>query len=203
LCELERNRPALVVLEAELRRDFGYAGPIRLVTVGPDALPDDFYDCTCVVAATNAAEVTDVDRLLPGTLLFDDSAPACFSADKAVRRLRDRGDLLFTVSDQLRAPQPLDQVAYVPAVLHDLFGGRVLEWLAGHDPHHITGCVLSSLLTASDVRLPASVGLPELADCLQADDALTRLGFGAAELHAEGTTLAAADVARFRSRFGR
>ena len=47
-------------------------------------MPPDVYEASFVVGATNAPDILDVDRLQPGTLIVDDSAPHCFRSDKAL-----------------------------------------------------------------------------------------------------------------------
>jgi hypothetical protein len=76
-----------------------------------------------------------------------------------------------------------------------LFGSR--------DPHHITGCVLSSLLAACDPALAPTVGRIELDTARRHYAALGRLGFRAATPHCEGCTLPRSYIAAFRARFGR
>src|SRR5207237_573753 len=101
-----------------------------------------------------------------GTLLVDDSSPHCFRLDRAVRRLRERQDVLFTEGGMLRAPRPLRQLLYVPAELERFVRDVPAELFANYDPHHITGCVLSSLLSARRAELPPTVGLVGPGTCL-------------------------------------
>jgi hypothetical protein len=73
--------------------------------------------------------------------------------------------------------------------------------LGNFDPHNITGCVLSSLLSARREELPPTVGLVGPGECLDHHQALERLGFQSA-LHCEGYTPDEGDLAGFRRRFG-
>jgi hypothetical protein len=122
--------------------------------------------------------------------------------DRAVRRLRERQDILFTEGGMLRAPRPLKQVLYVPADLEQIMPTIPAELIGNYDPQHITGCVLSSLLSACRSDLPPTVGLVEPRECLDHYQALERLGFRAA-LHCEGGTLDEEGIRDFRRRFGR
>jgi acyl carrier protein len=102
LCDVYGKHDALVTLRREVR-GLGYAGPVHLCEAR-GAVPEDVYEATLVIGATNAPDILDADRLRPGTLVVDDSAPHCFRPDKAFRRLRDHGDLLFTEGGTLRRP---------------------------------------------------------------------------------------------------
>lgn len=74
--------------------------------------------------------------------------------------------------------------------------------IGNYNPQHITGCVLSSLLSACRADLPPTVGLVGSRVCLDHYQALEQLGFQAA-LHCEGYTLDEAGIRDFRRRFGR
>src|SRR5262249_53125217 len=116
LCDVYSRREALLGLRRELTEDLGYRGPVHVLEAR-GTVPPGLYESSLLVGATNVPDILDVDRLAPGTLLVDDSSPHCFRLDRAVRRLRERQDLLFTEGGLLRAPQPLRQVLYVPADL--------------------------------------------------------------------------------------
>jgi hypothetical protein len=73
---------------------------------------------------------------------------------------------------------------------------------ANYDPHHITGCVLSGLLSALRADLPPTVGLVNPQACLEHYRALERLGFQAASLHCDGYAVDGDSVREFRRRFG-
>jgi amino acid adenylation domain-containing protein len=202
LCEVPRKRAELEALRREIVEQFGYRRPVRLLTAESKELPEDFYDASCVIAATNARDLIDIARLQPGTLLFDDSAPTCFSTEAALRRLNESCDILFTVSDQMRAPVPMEQTIYLPPMFETFFASRKLELLARYDPHQITGCVFSSILSARHEHLPPTIGLTTLDDCLRHDEMLMQLGFQSAKLHVEETPLDREAIERFRARFG-
>jgi hypothetical protein len=201
LCDVYGKRETLAALRNELR-DLGYAGPVHL-SEARGAVPADVYEATLIVGATNAPDILDVDRLLPGTLIVDDSAPHCFRPDKAFRRLREAGDLLFTEGGTLAAPKPIHHTVYLPPALEFIARSvprHVLPIVT--DPTQITGCIVSSLLSTQFAQLPPTVGLVEPAAAVAHYETLTELGFDAAPLHCESTMLDAGAVAAFRARFG-
>jgi hypothetical protein len=201
LCDVYGKRDVLTALRREIR-DLGYRGPIH-VTEARGAVPPDIYEATLVVGATNAPDILDVDRLLPGTLIVDDSAPHCFRADKAFRRLRDQGDIMFTEGGTLAAPQPLQQTVFLPPALELVARSVPRDVLPiVSDPTQITGCIISSLLTTRFANLPPTVGLVEPATAVAHYEKLTELGFDAAPLHCESVVLDPETIAAFRIRFG-
>jgi acyl carrier protein len=201
LCDVYSKRDALLALRREIVEDQGNRGAVQLLEAR-GAVPPELYESTLIVGATNVPDILDVDRLRPGTLVVDDSAPHCFRVDRALRRLRERNDVLFTEGGMLCAPSPLERMLYVPADLEKVMPTLPAELFANYDPRHITGCVLSSLLSARDEALPPSLGLVGPTTCLDHYRALERLGFEAADLHCENNGLEEDAIERFRHRFG-
>jgi predicted amino acid dehydrogenase len=202
LCDVYSKRAALLDLRRELTEELGYRGPVQVLEAR-GTVPPELYESSLLVGATNVPDILDVDRLAPGTLLVDDSSPHCFRLDRAVRRLRERQDILFTEGGLLRAPQPLRQVIYLPAELEQVAQAVPAELFANYDSHHITGCVLSGLLSAHREDLPPTVGLAGLPACLAHYEAVTALGFRAAALHCESFAVEETTVRNFRQQFGR
>jgi amino acid adenylation domain-containing protein len=201
LCDVYNKRDALHELRREVVEELDYRGPVHVLEAR-GGVPAELYESSLLIGATNVPDILDVDQLAPGTLLVDDSSPHCFRVDRAVRRLHERQDVLFTEGGMLRAPRPLRQVLYVPADLEQIVPTIPAEAIGNYDPQHITGCVLSSLLSARQADLPPTIGLVGPQACLDHYQALERLGFRAA-LHCEGGTLDEAGVRDFRCRFGR
>jgi amino acid adenylation domain-containing protein len=201
LCDVYGKQDALDRLRREARA-LGYAGAVHLCEAR-GAVPANIYDATLIVGATNAPDIVDVDRLRPGTLLVDDSAPHCFRADKAFRRLRDAGDILFTEGGTLASPTPLRQVVFLPPALELVARAVPRDVLpVVTDPTQITGCIMSSLLSTRYADLPPTIGLVAADEAVAHYDRLTSLGFDAAPLHCESVMLDSALVAAFRERFG-
>lgn len=200
LCDLFSKRKALEDLAQQLRTA-SYNGPIRIVETR-EGLPDEIYNATLYVGAVNVPDILDVDRLPAGALLVDDSAPHCFRTDKALRRLRIRGDILFTEGGTLWAPEPIRQLVHMPEELEPLARTLPQDILPVHDPRQITGCIVSGLLATRFEHLKPTVGQISPADALSHFRSLAELGFRASPLHCDGYLAAREDVARFRDRFG-
>jgi amino acid adenylation domain-containing protein len=202
LCDVYSKREALLELRRELIEPLGFRGPVHVLE-SRGTVPPELYTSSLLVGATNVPDILNVDRLAPGTVLVDDSSPHCFRLGQAIRRLRAQQDILFTDGGMLRAPWPLRQTIYLPSSLEQFVQTVPAEMFAGHDPHHITGCVLSGLLSAQQRGPSPTVGLPTLPACLAHYEVVTELGFQAAALHCDGFTLDERTVQAFRRQFGR
>jgi non-ribosomal peptide synthetase component F/predicted amino acid dehydrogenase len=170
LCDAPGSSSRLAELERFLRsRD--YRGAIDVAEATP-AVPDPVYEASVIVEATSVPGVVDVDRLLPGTILVDDSFPASFDTARAVARMRDRADVLIVGGDTLRIG-PTARVVYVPAV-----GAAFRDRIAARLPQdEIAGCQLESLLRAVDPTLPITRGLVTLDGARAYLTAVEKAGF--------------------------
>jgi hypothetical protein len=202
LCDLYEKGGKMQALEERIRVLHGFSGRVRVIA-SDRKVPEDFHMASLIVAATNAAEILSVERLRPGTLIVDDSAPHCFATADAIRRLEERKDLLFTEGGMLQLREPVQQLRYVDTVLESAVDARALGYYQDSNPRIITGCVLSALLSAQLEGLPTTLGgAPELAECRAHHEALSHLGAEAAPLHCESYLIPAEIIADFRERHG-
>jgi hypothetical protein len=201
LCDVYGKQETLESLQRELVDDLGYRGEVRLLASGQE-VPAEFYEASLVVGATNAAEVLDIGRVAPGTIVVDDSAPHAFSSDEALRRFTERADILVTEGGMLLAPEPLPLRAYVPDELEPWLRAGLTWLVAQTDPRLITGCVLSGLLSARYAHLVPTIGLIDRRTALDHYETLDALGFRTPDLQLGGTVLDPRVIAEFRSRYG-
>lgn len=200
LCDLAVRHEHLYAIQETIIHQYGYRGPVRVLE-SHSQVPAAIYEASMIVGATNVPDVVDVDRLQPGTMLVDDSAPHCFNSAMAIERLSFHKDILFTEGGVLRAPQPFHHVRYVPRAIEEAMS--LLRAIDLIDPHEITGCMLSSTLTTSIEHLTPTIGLVDGSSCVHHYEALEGLGYQAGGLRCGGMTLAEASIRAFRSRFGR
>ncbi len=196
LCDLYSKRAALEAIRREILADFGFAGNVYVLEARQQ-LPPEFYTATLILGATNTADVLDIARVPPGTLIVDDSSPHCFAPARAIQRWQQYGDILFTEGGVVKSPHPIHEISYLPKALVDVFSGY-----ARRNPFDITGCVLSGLLSARCDDLAPTVGSVAVEDSVKHYHALKALGFQAADFHSEQYTLEAELVHDFRRRFG-
>jgi hypothetical protein len=201
LCDVYEKRDALERIRQTLVHDFRYRGMVHVASSHATSVPAELYDATLIVGATNVPDILDVDRLAPGTLIVDDSAPHCFAVDDALRRLRDSGDVLFTEGGVLRMPQASGAVRYLPRVAARTANPEYLEWFAEYDPMHLAGCMLSGLLSACFDDLEPTVGPIGDDACFRHHERLARLELRAADLQCMGHLLPEESIRSFRERF--
>ncbi len=78
----------------------------------------------------NHSEALDVDRIRPGPLVVDDSAPHCFPIEKALRRAMERRDVLFAEAGLLTSMIPMERTAYVPPLASGIGDSWRRPWRA-------------------------------------------------------------------------
>jgi amino acid adenylation domain-containing protein len=201
LCDVYSKQETLESLRRELVDDLGYRGDVRLLASRQE-VPDEFYEAGLIVGATNVADILDIARVAPGTILVDDSAPHCFRPDEAFRRLEEKGDILVSEGGVLLAPEPLPLRAYVPDEIEPWLQAGLVHLVAQTDPRLITGCVLSGLLSARFDHLTPTLGLIDRRTALDHYETLDALGFQAPDLQLGGTPLDARMIRDFHSRYG-
>ncbi|WP_432251757.1 non-ribosomal peptide synthetase [Streptomyces sp. HNM1019] len=200
LCDLYSRRTHLEEIRATVRSV--YDGPVDIAESTDGSVPDRVYGASLIVAATNVPDVLDVDRLPVGCLVIDDSAPHCFDPDRAWRRLRHDADLLCVEGGELRSPEPVTELRYVPSWVRRRDDAATIRGWFEQDPYAIGGCVLSSLLTAEFEEMPATVGVAGVEAAERSHALLRRLGFTATRAQLEDTTLPAELIEGFRARHG-
>jgi hypothetical protein len=201
LCDVYSKLESLHGLRRELIEELGYGGEVRLLASRHE-VPEELYEASLFVGATNVAEILDIDRLAPGSIIVDDSAPHAFQSEAALSRFRERGDILVTEGGVLLAPEPLPLRAYVPDELERWHRAGLVSLLARSDPRHITGCVLSGLLSARFTELAPTIGMIDRQRALADYEKLEALGYEAAGLHLDESPLEPRKIAEFRSRYG-
>ena len=201
ICDLFSKRAELEHLRQAVQA-LGFSGPVHLIE-SRGVLPDACYDATLIIGATNVPDILDLERVRPGTLIVDDSAPHCFSPAAMIERFEARADLLFTEGGVLHDPHPIDELRYLPKMVDRLPNAALIEQgFALHRPHEITGCILSSLLSARDPGLEPTVGPVEPGAAYAHYVALQEQGFQAPPLHCEYYVLDPGRISQFRERYG-
>ncbi len=199
LCDLLAKEHVMHALQARLR-ERGFKGEITLVP-SEGLVPSAFYAATVMLGATNVPDILLSEQLNPETLIVDDSAPHCFNTATMIQRLEQQHDVLFTEGGFLQAPTPTTLVRHVPAHLREVFPPHLLHLLQQRDRHTITGCVLSSALTARyPQRITPTVGLVTGDEAITHYHLLGELGYRGAPLQCDGYVLPDEHIAAFRYR---
>ncbi|MFN2285313.1 MAG: amino acid adenylation domain-containing protein [Anaerolineae bacterium] len=196
LCDLYSKLDVLEKLKHEIVTDLGFEGTVRIAHSQVQA-PEELYEATLIIGATNVPEVLDIMQVKPGTLIVDESTPRCFNRELAIQRFEKHADILFTKGDTLKSSHAIRQISYMPQALEG-----ILSRYSNQDEFTITRCVLSSLLSAQFKNLKPTVGLVQVDASLQHYTMLHQLGFESGDLHCENYTLDPATIRRFRQHFG-
>jgi hypothetical protein len=202
LCDVYSKQEDLEALGREVTGVLGFGGVLRILPSRRD-VPADLYEASLIVGATNVAEILDIERLAPGTIVVDDSAPHLFHAGRALRRFRERGDILVAEGGVLAAPEVLPLQVGVPEGLEPWLQAALVALVARSAPREITGCVLSGLLSARFAQLVPTVGLIDRQTALDHYETLGAIGFEPARLHLEDELLDLAIIREFRARYGK
>jgi hypothetical protein len=201
LCDIYSKQDSLESIRKELVDECGFKGLVSLMEASA-GIPQEFYEATLIVGATNVPEILNLESVKEGTLIVDDRRPQCFRMEDAVQRFLTRQDILFTEGDTLRSPSPVTQMKYLPRQLEQTAPKFSMELIRRYDPVRTTGCVFSSLLSARYDDLKPTLGLVNDDAARQHYQRLLALGFRAFDLHCESYLLPHASIANFRRRFG-
>jgi amino acid adenylation domain-containing protein len=201
LCDIYSKLSSLESARNRLVDNLDFRGSVKVLGAS-GGLPQEFYESTLIVGATNVPDVLDIDRLNEGTLLVDDSGPHCFKTEDAFQRFRTREDILFTQGGILQSPYAVTQIRQQPHQARQRLSHLYRKAVTNYNPFHITGCVLSSLLSSCHEDLKPTVGLADDRDSLQHYQKLVALGFRGADLSCGGFLLPQEQIHRFRRSFG-
>lgn len=194
LCDVFEKQTHLDTIRTEIIAA-GYQGSVRIATARADA-PTEAYAASLIVGATNVPNVLDVNRLKPGTLLVDDSSPHCFNVEEAIRRLETQNDILFTEGGVLKLPQAATMVTYVPKWLEQVF----FRALSGYNTNNITGCILSSLLSARHPELEPTTWPVNGETSFTHYQQLASFEIEAADLHCDTYTIPTVSIEKFNEK---
>jgi predicted amino acid dehydrogenase len=189
LCDVYSKLELIERVQQELSAVHRFQGEIQ-IAASTSELPPEIYDASLIVGATNVPDILDIQRLEPNTLIVDDSAPHCFSSEEAIERFEKQNDILFTEGGVLKAPHPIKTTFYLPEPIKNTVSERLWESYSNPgNPHNITGCVLSSILSSRFDEMVHTIGLLNWEMCVQHYQGLERLGLQSADLHCEGYVL--------------
>ncbi|MCE7989609.1 MAG: amino acid adenylation domain-containing protein [Caldilinea sp. CFX5] len=177
LCDLVGSGDRLRALAADLCQKFDYRGQVRIIEVD-DRLPAELYMADLLIGAASRPNLLEVTRLAPGSIVVDDSFPACLDLDYAIERMRTAQDLLV-VGGGLLTCGAVQRTLYLP------FSQPMLaQQIAGQlHADAIASCQLEALLWSTCPDLPLTHGVATLAGALAYWQVAATKGITAAPLH--------------------
>ncbi|WAN70078.1 amino acid adenylation domain-containing protein [Moorena producens JHB] len=202
LCDVYSKLDFMEKIQQDLVQKFGFKGKINLA-LSKTTVPEQIYDSTLIVGATNVADVLDIMQVKPGTLIVDDSGPHCFSVEQAIKRFQEREDILFSEGGMLRSPFPIKTTVYLAPTVEKIMNKGQKAAVFNSNPFNIMGCAFSGLLSSQFEQLEPTVGICDGEESQLHYQILQELEFEAGDLHCEHYVLPAKSIANFRQRFGR
>lgn len=197
LCDVPAKRVELESIAREIEER--HCGSAQCIASAGGSVPAEVYHATLIVGATNVTDLIAIDQLRPGTILIDDSFPHCFDLADALERIERAGDVLIAAGGRVAVPGAMTwHVAAPPGVTGFISSAIARELSLANGT--ITGCILSSLLTAAH-GAPATVGPTTLASSRAHWDILDRLNARAAPLHCGPLVYAGEWMKEFSERF--
>ncbi len=184
LFNVYQNNELIENIKRQLKTDFKFQGVIRSINA-TQQIPDEFYVASLIIGATNAPDILDIGKVKPGTLIVNDSGRTCFNLERAIQRLENQNDIMFTEGDVLNSPEPLKRSIYLPEFVENEMDETNLKSFLTFNPDLITGCVLSGLLSAHFDEIKSIIGPVDQDSCLRNFHLLKNSGFEAAHLHYE------------------
>jgi acyl-CoA synthetase (AMP-forming)/AMP-acid ligase II/acyl carrier protein len=203
LCDVPARREHLLRVKQELEGALGFRGEVHGVGISGTEAPPEVYEASVILSATSAPNLLDVERLRPGTLVVDDSAPHCFDARRAIRRFQERRDVLFTEAGAIRSHRSIQEIREISFATGWDHKVRAALKLLHPAEDTVMGCVFSSILSSRFEDAPCLVGMPTPGDLDLHYRKLRELRFEAARLYLEDHVLDEDLVSMFRARFGR
>ena len=203
LCDVPSRREHLLRVKQELEAGCGFRGEVSVQGIAGAAAPPEVYEASLVLCATSASNLLDVDRLRPGTLVIDDSAPHCFDPRHAIRRFQERRDVLFSEAGAIRSHRPIGEIRELSFATGWDHKVRSALKLLHPTEDTLMGCVFSSILSSRFEDAPCLVGTPSPLDLELHHRRLLELRFEAARPYVEDHVLDEDLVSMFRARFGK
>ena len=199
LCDLLSKKESLLILKEELERKQGYENKIKLAYSDELSLPDEVYNSTLILGATNVPDILDIKKVKPGSLVIDDSGPHCFSVKKAINRILTTGDILVTEGGVLEIPEIINNKIYLPVEIDfDIIKKYKVHFSSENE---MTGCILSSLLSVKFDNLKPQTGYVSTQECIDHYRLLTENGYKGAALHCDTFFIPKENIDSFVSRY--
>lgn len=192
LCDVYKKSTHMSEFKQYLVNQLGFQGNIRILESKPD-VPAEFYGASLVVGTSNIPEILDVNNLMPGTMIVDDSNS--FVVDEAIKRFNEQNDILFTYGGSLKAPQPLTLLDYLPEYLDASLN-------QGYNPYDIISCAFSSLLCSKYEGFSPCLGDVDIESTYKHYQEIIQLNYQAPDLSFFSYILDENKIVSFAQRYG-
>lgn len=196
LVDVVRKERKLEALRRKLKDSYTYKGKVNLIFVPKtSSFPQQLYDeTTFIVGATSSPEIIDIDHIKPGTIIVDDSFPLGFDSRKAVKRWKEKKDILITIAGALASTHKGGTIEFFPTGSSTIDHALSQIMMAGNiNPYSLTGCAYSAVLTRH-FKLPCSLGSVKPENALSQYNTLKKHGFSGTAIYTIHITKGGAGV---------
>ncbi len=200
LCDIYQRSDFLYDFRKNIETRLSYENDILIAISNGSTLPDEVYEATLIIGATNVPNILDISKIKPGTLIIDDSGPHCFNKEDAIKRLHEKNDILFTEGGVLEANKVINKRIYLPPEIRDNVLSSYSQQFASDKD--ITGCILSSLLSSKYDTLQPVLGISKLSECIRNYKLLNELQYSGAMPHCDNYILPIDLIKDFTKNFG-
>lgn len=177
LCDVPGSQPRLSALKERLQKECGYQGNLSFSISSQEVSPEA-YQAKLMISAVSSKHVISIEKLLPGTLVVDDSFPHCFDTAKAIERMKNKQDVLISGGGLLEIPVE-NRTLYLPMPHQQIQKTIESEIL----PNTLASCQMESLLIANHSDLPLTRGRVQPEIALQYIQTLKKFNINHADFH--------------------
>jgi len=157
-----------------------YRNTIEIIGVA-DAIPKEFYEAQLMIGSSSKGKILKVDHFLPGTILADDSFPHIVDTKDAIKRMKDRKDILIVGAGKINVGP--NERTFVDLPFSDEMIRKILKKFGDEG---LPGCLAESVLMSYDKALPSTIGLVTTRNAQKYWDRMTVLNIDSVSFHLEG-----------------
>ena len=170
LVDVKKKADRINKLKEFLTERYGVKNNVTVVLVEKNqGMPKELYsNTTLFLSASSSANIIDIDKFQPGTLLVDDSFPLGFDAQAAIDRIENKRDIHITIAGGFQGPTPFKQLYKKQFPKNEEYEALItgFEKVANPWADCMTGCIYSALLTPF-YGLPDTLGPVNIKEALQ------------------------------------
>ena len=157
-----------------------YPNAIEIIAV-EGIMPKEFYSANLIIGSSSQGQILDVEEILPGTILADDSFPHIIDTQKAIKRMKNEKDVLIIGAGKINLGKKNRELIGWPISENIL---KKILYKVGDEG--LPGCLVESVMMSFNKTLPATIGLVTTSNSIKYWNQLTDLKINAVKFHLQG-----------------
>ncbi|MEP6597296.1 MAG: condensation domain-containing protein, partial [Ginsengibacter sp.] len=158
-----------------------FDGDVHVVEVENTIVPEEIYSVDLIIGSSSYGDIIDVEKLVKGSILVDDSFPSIVNNSDAIDRMKKHKDVLIIGAGKLHVGEKRREI--IDSVIPSDFINRILL-VMGDDG--LPGCRIESLLRSFNYLMPATRGVVSNETALAYWDFVEANKLKAVDFHLEG-----------------